>query len=158
MSILPLLSKVYERVIYEQTSYYFEPFFFNEILCGFRKAHSMQLALFKLLTSWQNSLERSGFVGSILMDLSKAYDCLPKDLFLAKLQVYGFSKESIRLFLSYLTNRTQRIKIGSALSHWKNILKGIPRGSILGPLLFNIFINDLFFFSAKCEICNKFVM
>ena len=97
MSILPLLSKFYERVIYEQTSYYFEPFF-NEILCKFRKAHITQRALCKLLTSWQNSLDRDGFVGSILMDLSKAYDCLPHDLLLAKRQAYGFSKESIRLF------------------------------------------------------------
>ena len=132
VSILTLLSKVYERVIYEQTSYYFEPFF-NEILCGFRKVHSAQHVLFKLLTSWQNPLDRCGFVGSILMNLSKAYDFLPHDLLLAKLQAYGFSKESIRLFLSYPTNRTQRIKIGSRCSHWTNILKGIPQGSILGP-------------------------
>ena len=127
VSILPLLSKVYERVIYKQTSYYFEPFF-NETLCRFRKAYSTQHALFKLLTSWQNSLDRRGFVGPILMDLSKSYDCLPHDLLLAKLQAYGFSKESIRLFLSYLTNRTQIIKIGSTFSHWTNIVKGIPQG------------------------------
>ena len=91
VSILPLLSKVYERVIYEQASNYFEPFF-NEILCGFRKAYSTQHPSFELLTSWQTSLSRGGFVGSILMDLSKAYDCLKDDLLLAKLQLYGFSK------------------------------------------------------------------
>ena len=134
MSILPLLSKVYERVIYEQASNYFEPYF-NEILCGFRKAHSTQQALFKLLTS-------------------KAYDCLPHDLLLTKLQAYAFSKGSITLFLSYLTNRTHRIKIDSTFSHWTNIVKGIPQDSILGLLLFDIFINDLFFYSAKCQICN----
>ena len=79
-----------------------------------------------------------GFVGSILMDLSKTYDCLPHNLLLAKLQAYGFSKESIRLFLSYLTNRIQRIKEGSTISDWTNTEKGIPQGSILDPLRFNI--------------------
>ena len=78
-------------MIYEQASNYFGPFF-NKILCGFRKAHSTQHALSKLLTSWQNSLNRGRFVGSILMDLSKAYDCLKDSLLLAKLQAYGFSK------------------------------------------------------------------
>ena len=147
VSILPLLSKVYERVIYEQTSYYFEPFF-NEILCGFRKAHSTQHVLFKLLTSWQNPLDRCGFVGSILMDLSKAYDFLPHDLLLAKLQAYGFSKESIRLFLSYLTNRTQRIKIGSTCSHWTNILKVFRKVLYCVPY-FLIFLSMICSFSQQ---------
>ena len=84
VSILPLVSKVYERVIYGQTSDYFEPSY-NEILCGFRKGHSIQHALFKLLASRQKFLDKGGFVGSILMELSKAYGCLSHDLLLTKL-------------------------------------------------------------------------
>ena len=85
VSILPLLLKICERVIYEQASSYFEPFF-NETLCGFRKAHSTLFALLKLLTSWQHLLNRGGFVGSILIDLSKVYDRLKYSLLLPKLQ------------------------------------------------------------------------
>ena len=87
------------------------------------------------------------------MNVSKVYDRLKYGLLLPKLQADGFSKESIRLFLSYLTNHTQRMKIGSTFSDWRNIAKCIPQGSILGPLLFNIFINYLLFCSPKCEIC-----
>ena len=87
------------------------------------------------------------------MDLSKFYDRLKDSALLPKLQAYGFSKKSVRLFLSYLTNCTQRIKIGSTFSALKSIVKSIPQGSILGRLLFYIFINYLFFFSPKCEIC-----
>ena len=83
VSILPLLSKVHERVIYEQASNYFEPFF-NEILCGFRKAYRTEHPSFELLISWQTSLSRGGFVDSILMDFSKAYDCLNNDVLLAQ--------------------------------------------------------------------------
>ena len=92
MSILPLLSKVYERVIYEQAPSYFEPFF-SDILCGYRKEPGRQHALFELLTSWQTSLNRGEFVGSFLMDFSKAYDCLKHDLLLAKLQAYKLSEK-----------------------------------------------------------------
>ena len=86
------------------------------------------------------------------MDLSKAQDCRKDNLLLPKFQAYSFSKESIRLFLSYLTDCARRIKIGSTFSDWTNIVKGVPQGSILGLLLLNIFINYLFFFKAKCEI------
>ena len=71
--------------------------FLNQLLCGFRKAHSTQHALFRLIQSWQKELDESGFVGTILMDLSKAYDCLPHDLMVAKLEAYGISKESLQL-------------------------------------------------------------
>ena len=115
VSILPLLSKVYEKVIYNQLSDYSESFL-NNILCGFQKAHSMQHALLKLLQSWQQVLDNGGFIGTILMDLSKAYDCIRYNLLIAKLECYGVDKASLRLLLYYLTHRKQRTKIGSSLS------------------------------------------
>ena len=100
VSILPLLSKVFEKVMYIQLYDYMENFL-NQLLCGFRKAHSTQHALFRLIQSWQKELDESGFVGTILMDLSKAYDCLPHDLMVA----YGISKESLQLISDYLSYR-----------------------------------------------------
>ena len=113
ISVLPLLSKVFERVIYNQLGKYMDTFL-NKLLCGFRKAHSTQHALFKLLQRWQNELDNSGLVGTILMDLSKAYDCLPHDLIIAKFEAYGLSKSSLSLLLDYLTSRKQRTKISSS--------------------------------------------
>ena len=96
----------------------------------------------------------SAIVGMILMDLSKAYDCLPHDLIIAKLETYGLDTNSLRFLFEYLSCRKQRTKMGSAYSNWSEVLRGIPQRSILGPLLFNIFINNIFFFIEKFEICN----
>ena len=127
--------------------------FLNKLLCGFRKAHSTQNAHFKLLQRWQNELDNSGLVGTILMDLSNAYDCLPHDFIIVKFEAYDHSKSSLSLLLDYLTSRKQRVKIGSSYSIWDEIKRGVPQGSILGTPLFNAFIN-IFMFIEKTEICN----
>ena len=87
------------------------------------------------------------------MDLSKAFDTLNHELLIAKLHAYGFGRESLMLLLSCLSNRWERTKINTSFSSWTELLQGVPQGSFLGPLLFNIYLNDLFFF-LDCNVCN----
>ena len=86
--------------------------------------------------------------------LSKAYDCLPHNLLIAKLEVYGVDSYSINLLLDYFSLRKQRTKVGCTHSKWSKIRREIPQASILGPLLFNIFINDIFIIVEQSDICN----
>ena len=115
VSILPLLSKVFEKIMYDQLYIYMNNFL-NELLCGFRKAHSTQHALFKLLQAWQKELDNSG-----LMDLSIAADCLPHDLLMAKLWAYGLDRSSLRLLLDYLNSCKQQTKVGSSYNKWSEL-------------------------------------
>ena len=83
------------------------------------------------------------------MDLSKAFDTLNHKMLLTKLKAYGLDSNSVAFMKSYLKNRPQRCKINNSFSEWGKVLNSVPQGSILGPLLFNIFLNDIFFISSK---------
>ena len=97
-----------------------------------------------MVEKWRQWLDNGGVSGPLLTDLSKAFDCILHDLLIAKLAAYGFDYNSLQMLQSYLSDRKQRTKINDAYSNCCEILFGVPQGSILRPLLFNIYICDMF--------------
>ena len=93
-------------------------------------------------------------VGAVLTDLSIAFDCIPYDLLIAKLSAYSFSDETLSYIYLYLTNGRQCVRINNKHGQLETIISGVPQGSILGPILFNLSVNDLFFFMAPASLYN----
>ena len=120
--------------------FFFDNIFWNQQL-GFRKGYSTQHCLLVMLETWKRPVDKGKVFGALLADLSKAFDCLNHELLTARLNACGFSLPALRLFNDYLSNR---IKIENTYSTLLDIVFGVPQGSILGPLLFNTFLADLF--------------
>ena len=150
---MPTVSKIYERCLYDQLNECFQPLF-SKLQCGFRNGHSAQHCLLVLIEKCRKVLDKRGFAGLLVTDLSEAFDCIDHELLIAKLHAYGFNIKSPEFIYSYLYDRIQRVKINSSFSHWSKVESGIPQGSIKGPLLFNTYICDLLFDIIEIDIAN----
>ena len=157
VSTLSNFLKISEKPIYLQLNNYMQNKF-SVYLTGFWKNHGTQHALLKTIKTWKTKLNMGHKVGVIYIHLSKAFDSLNLELLIAKLKCYGIDQHAVEFFRSYLSSRYHCCKINNTLEDWRKIIADVPQGSILGPLLLNIFLNDIFFFLKTLTLVTKQLM
>ena len=153
VSILSNISKLYERCMHQQISEYFESLL-SKFQCGFRQEFSTQNCLLVLVDKIKKVRNNTEVFTAVLTDLSKAFDCIPHGLLIAKLKTFGFDKRSVSFISAYLYNRKQTRKVGSEFSNFLNVFFGVPQGSILGHTLFIIFIEDVLFINNDIDFAS----
>ena len=131
MNVIKQLSEIFEIIL-------------SKFQCSFRKDNGAQLCLLMILETWEEATDNNKTFEALLTDLSKAFGCVSHDLLIAKLHAYGLDLASLKILQDYLTNRKQRTKVDSFYSSSEKIIPSVPEGSILGPLLFHIFMCDMF--------------
>jgi retron-type reverse transcriptase len=153
VSILPIFSKIFERVIYNRLLSYINKFnILNDNQFGFRKDHSTSSALLQLYDKSSSAIDQNKFTIGIFLDLSKAFDTANHYILFEKLQHYGIRGKALDWFKSYFSNRFQFVQYNGVCSQKMTIQCGVPQGSILGPLLFLFYINDI------CNVSTIFHM
>ena len=144
ISVLSPIAKIFERILYNNIIKYFNSNnLFTANQHGFRTNHSCETALHSIIDNWKNKIDANNVIMALFIDFKKAFDLVDQRLLFLKLFHYGFSNSALNLMKNYFAERTQKTKINSVLSESLPIELGVPQGSLLGPLLFIIFINDM---------------
>ena len=141
-----------EKVIFKQMADYFKSIL-SPYLFGFRKRYDCQHVLMRMTESWRKSLDHNKVILALSMDLSKAFDSLQHDILTAKLHAYGFEMKSLKLIYSHLINSTQTVKVKGEYSARCQVKAGVTQGSLLGVLLFNVYLNYMFD-SVQADLYN----
>ena len=156
VAIIPIFSKVLERVIFNQMIKYLAD---NKLLHpnhhAYRADHNTTTALIQMYDGWLQSLEAGEFAGVCLLDMSAAFDIVDHSLLIKKLELYGFDSDMTNWMSSYLSDRSQCVSIDGCLSRLLPVPQGVPQGSILGPLLYTIFTNELPEVIHEEQVCPR---
>ena len=151
ITTLPVVDKIFEKLIAEQTELGIKPYL-SDSVTAYRKGNSTETTLLTLVENWKDAADQKQIVGVLSTDMSKAFDSLYPPLLIKKMEIYGFSKNAIDMMESYFENRKNRVKIGETRSQWMKSTRGCPQGSSLGPLLWNIYQNDLCYNILNCNL------
>jgi hypothetical protein len=152
VSLIPSISKIIEKIVYKRMfNFMIKYSLLHNLQFGFRSNHSTSHAVLKLVDSVTKYLDNSEFVVGVLLDISKAFDSLNHKILLEKLHNYGFRGRILNWLKSYLNNRYQYIEVNNKWSAFKKLTLGVPQGSVLEPLLFLLYINNLPLVCKHCE-------